>query len=601
MATNTGQWVKGSWISMTSQPQQSTWYSTPISTGQTQASSQSTWLVNSIRETKRQKDEIRASIGTSQNAQRNSSTMSLYSQSLTSTSEPLKKQYEVSSKFSELASMIVQAGKDKWYDITWSDSEIVWTYLNSNPDRWEAMYNFTHWKIDAEDFAIQMGWMKEEEKQLMSPAPWVAPTAVWIWWAWVWAYGINKLWQAIEWWWDKLYSAPIDPSINEAKKIQASKVSLKDAEAELKSAKSKLAAAKKSWKWVKEAQQLADLAESKVNAAKWTKVRTVASTLKDYNVGWWITEWWTAESRWVQAKHEANQIFKQTIEPALEKSTAKVNVQNLINELSDDVERLAKNDPDKLKAYKSAFKDLKKSYSGKEFAEYSMKAAQTLKSWLQWRTPQKFWKGKEITNELQELKWILSTKLKNVIHSNLTKEIWEDSAKMYLDYANLSKYADDMAKASTNAWMKQWFGSFTNTVRHKLTDWAFHKIWLTLDKAWKMLQDVTNYKVWLNKADGLINTVKKNPKVLLKSLKAITPWSLVAPDFSYSNFKENTPWWEKLKRWVDKNWGSEITENEWKWLLGEEWYSLVDENWNNTLEDKWWTEEWILVLLDSLE
>lgn len=254
MATNTWQWVKGSWISMTSQPQQSTWYSTPISTGQTQASSQSTWLVNSIRETKRQKDEIRASIGTSQNAQRNSSTMSLYSQSLTSTSEPLKKQYEVSSKFSELASMIVQAGKDKWYDITWSDSEIVWTYLNSNPDRWEAMYNFTHWKMDAEDFAIQMGWMKAPEKE----KAWFWTNVVW------WAYDsatwiprmIAKYWaDAIGWVAKKLWvdEDRVDYLVNDYKNYLDEEWSAKALGADTDSATYKVS------KWVSDLAQTAAL------------------------------------------------------------------------------------------------------------------------------------------------------------------------------------------------------------------------------------------------------------------------------------------------------------------------------------------------------
>jgi hypothetical protein len=41
---------------------------------------------------------------------------------------------------------------------------------------------------------------------------------------------------------------------------------------------------------------------------------------------------------------------------------------------------LAKNDPDKERAYLDALEDLKKSYSDPKFAEYSMKDTQTLKS-----------------------------------------------------------------------------------------------------------------------------------------------------------------------------------------------------------------------------
>ncbi|MBO7696183.1 MAG: hypothetical protein J6T10_26405 [Methanobrevibacter sp.] len=64
----------------------------------------------------------------------------------------------------------------------------------------------------------------------------------------------------------------------------------------------------------------------------------------------------------------------------MEKSTSTINVQGLIDDLTKDIADLAKNDPDKLKAYEDALESLKESYSDGKFANYSLKDSQTLKS-----------------------------------------------------------------------------------------------------------------------------------------------------------------------------------------------------------------------------
>ena len=367
-----------------------------------------------------------------------------------------------------------------------------------------------------EEFLYEM-WLKSKTTK---KAKRIA-TQVWVG-AWIiaWAdatlYGAWKLSEKIG---EKVYEFPIDSSMQEAKKINQAWTKVMDAEEAVKDAKADLKVAKKTWEWVEEAQEALETAEKNLKTAKWKKVVKVADTAREYNVWGWILEWWTAESRWIQASSKANQIFKKTIEPALEKSTAKINVQELINWLEEDIQQLAKNDPDKLAAYWDALEDLKASYKDPKFANYSMKDTQTLKSWLQGRTPQKFYKGKEITNELQELKWILWSKLTNAVHTNLTKEIWEDSAKLYKDYANLKEYAGNMVKQSTNAWLKAWFWNFWSTTFHKLTDGASAKVWLLLNKWWKWVAKAT----WVEKAVNTVwdvwNYVVKNGKKFMKATK----------------------------------------------------------------------------------
>lgn len=357
---------------------------------------------------------------------------------------------------------------------------------------------------------------KEENKKWKRIA-----TGIWVG-AWLLAWADATLywaWKLAEKVWEKVYEFPIDPSMQEARKINQAWTKIADAEEAVKDAKADLKTAKKTGEWIEEAEKAVADAEKDLVKAKWKKVVTVADTAREYNVWEWILEWWTAESRGIQASSKANQIFKKIIEPALEKSTAKINVQKLIEWLAEDIKEIAKNDPDKLEAYNDALKDLKKSYKAKEFANYSMKDAQTLKSWLQGRTPQKFYKWKEITNELQELKGILGSKLSKEIHTNLSNEIWENSAKLYKDYANLKEYAGNMVKQSTNAWLKAWFWNFWSTTFHKLTDGASAKVWLLLNKWWKWVAKAT----WVEKAVNTVwdvwNYTVKNGKQFMKATK----------------------------------------------------------------------------------
>jgi len=395
----------------------------------------------------------------------------------------------------EVIKGMMEEMQDKWVDI-----DLYNKYLES----WDK------------EFLYKMWYEKRPSNKWKKIA-----TQIWVWAGILWTIDVGLYWAGAlsEQVGKKIYDLPIDSSVQEARQVQRAWVQVKDAEIAVKDAKADLKVAKKTWEWVEEAEKSLANAEKELEATKNKKVVKVADTAREYNVWEWVLEGWSAESRWIQARSKANQIFKKTINPALENSKSTVNVQELINSLEDDIQQLAKNDPDKLAAYGDALEDLKASYKDPKFANYSMKDTQTLKSWLQGRTPQKFWKWKEITNELQELKWKLSSKLTNAVHSNLTKEVGEDTAKLYKDWHNLTQYADDMAKQSTNAWLKQGFWNFWSSAYHKLTDWASAKVWLLLNKGWKGVKKAT----WIEKAvDSLWdvwNYVVKNGKKFFKATK----------------------------------------------------------------------------------
>lgn len=451
----------------------------------------------------------------------------LYTSWLSSTNPEISKQCTKAVRVGQIAEWIrdyFSKPENWWEDYSnIEDVPLVDNYISLNPDRKAQLYDYVledNQICDPTQLYTDMGWIEEDNE---SP---ISTTDIWIW-VWIWTtvwltdaalYWAGKLWQRG---WKQIYNIPIDKTMKESNKLISAWANIKDAEVAVNDAKLALKKAKSIWEWVEDAQKaLATAQDTLKNAkAKWKSIRTIWDTAMEYDIWGWLTEWWTAQSRWIQARHEANQIFKRTIAPALENSKATINVQELINWLADDIKEIAKNDPDKLNAYNEALESLKDSYKWEEFAKYSLKDSQTLKSWLQWRTPQKFWKWQEITNELQELKWLLSNKLKNAVHSELTKEIWEDSAKLYLDRANLDAYSKSMAKQATNAWLKQGFWNFWSSTFHNLTDWAFAKWWLLLDKVGKWLETVTNPKKIAQWAWDVWNYIVKNGKNFLKATK----------------------------------------------------------------------------------
>lgn len=186
MATNTGQYIKWLGVSMYGTPSQQS-NSSMMSTWNQSTS----WLLSSIRNTQAMKEQEKQRIETAQSTQRTNDTVSLYGQSLMSTSEPLKKQYSVSSRGSELASMIVEMGKEKGVTYTWNDKEVIDSYLKQNPWQSKALYDFTHWNQKSEDFALKMWWIDETALQKAADfTVWVAQSP-WKWW-------YNLMWKWID-------------------------------------------------------------------------------------------------------------------------------------------------------------------------------------------------------------------------------------------------------------------------------------------------------------------------------------------------------------------------------------------------------------------
>jgi len=302
---------------------------------------------------------------------------------------------------------------------------------------------------------------------------------------------------------------------------------------------------------------------------------------------WWF---WTRSMIGEQAEAGASDLWQTKVQPLLNKAKTTVNVQGAIKELKSNLERMAKQDPDKLKEYQQAFEELTTAYADPKYANMSLKDLQDLKSWLQQRTPAKFfkWWWVELTDAYRELRGQLSSKLAWKLHSALSKDYWAESAKLYKDYANLQWLSEIWPKALTEWGRKWWFGGFidfvTNTLATPITS-TTGKALYKWGNLLKMPQKLVN--LWLKAA---VNSWWKLVKSLVKGWKvfslfedgSLIPWSptnLVAP---VNPITYNEKDFIKIK-WL---WGMQVQKDKLKFnkSLGKKvvetdlWY--IDENWN---------------------
>lgn len=185
---DTWQWVKGSWISLTgntSNTSQNTSFWTSarttnlMSTGSQTTTGSSAW--DRANQISTGKSEIMSRSSTMQENNRTSDSFNLYEKSLTSTSEPLKNQYKLASRSSDIASMIVSVGKDKWYNITGTDKEVINNYLKGEPEAWDKFHEYMHGDQDIKDFAVEMWWIEKPKGNiLVNSLWWVVETVAWI-------------------------------------------------------------------------------------------------------------------------------------------------------------------------------------------------------------------------------------------------------------------------------------------------------------------------------------------------------------------------------------------------------------------------------------
>ena len=132
---------------------------------------------------KQQKQQIDTEYEQQQSAKMENDTLNLYKSWIEATDKATKEKYNIASRTNLVAEMISSAAKDNWYELTWNAYDVVDSYLQGFPQNYQAIYDFTRWDQDPEDFAVQMWWIQKPEKEsstLSNIVWWAYDSATWI-------------------------------------------------------------------------------------------------------------------------------------------------------------------------------------------------------------------------------------------------------------------------------------------------------------------------------------------------------------------------------------------------------------------------------------
>lgn len=132
---------------------------------------------------KQQKQQIDAEYEQQQSAKMENDTLNLYKSWIEATDKATKEKYNIASRTNLVAEMISSVAKDNWYELTWNAYDVVDSYLQGFPQNYQAIYDFTRWDQDPEDFAVQMWWIEKPEKDagfFTNVVWWAYDSATWI-------------------------------------------------------------------------------------------------------------------------------------------------------------------------------------------------------------------------------------------------------------------------------------------------------------------------------------------------------------------------------------------------------------------------------------
>lgn len=279
-----------------------------------------------------------------------------------------------------------------------------------------------------------------------------------------------KTWSAIKKWWEALYKTAIKPTADEARML-----------------------IKASARWI-------------------TPPTTRADTALKYGISGTEKQLWV---KWIRA---SDKIFQETINPAIEKSKALHNIDDIFaiveKQISSEWSALRKQE---LMEWLQA---LKKDFATTGKKQFTTKDLQLEKSSLDQFTPAKIFKWKDVAQGYNQVKNTLANIMREQVREDLGK-VWVKNAKeLYKDWANLTQLEDIGVKWITENWMRWWYWGFWTTIYDKLATPIkttggkyIYKLWNWIEYVWPKWLDTLEkflkskgYKV----TDWVITNLWKN-------------------------------------------------------------------------------------------
>lgn len=159
----------------------------------------------------------------------------------------------------------------------------------------------------------------------------------------------------------------------------------------------------------------------------------------------------------VQAKRAQGKIWNSVVEPALDQSTDKVDMNNFFQTASDQISKNT-NDPTREKMLQNALESVKEDFGNVD--NVSMKQLQKYKEgWAEF-VPEKSYKGQPIAGALNEVRSVLADSARQQIYNSLGDNV----KQAYLDYGNLSGITKLGQKAMAGSGFKGGAGQLAHSL-----------------------------------------------------------------------------------------------------------------------------------------
>ena len=159
----------------------------------------------------------------------------------------------------------------------------------------------------------------------------------------------------------------------------------------------------------------------------------------------------------VEARRQNQQLYKTTIEPALQSSDAVVTKDELFAPIVERINTTA--EPGRKKALQEAFEAIQEEYAN--VTQYDLVTAQKVKQGLDEFTPEKVFRGKSIASEYRTLQNDMANAIRRKTYDSLADV---NIRKAYIDYGNLKELEKVGVKAISESGTKGGFGGFWSTM-----------------------------------------------------------------------------------------------------------------------------------------
>lgn len=218
----------------------------------------------------------------------------------------------------------------------------------------------------------------------------------------------------------------------------------------------------------------------------------------------------------VQGVREANKIFTKTIEPALKKSKAVHNVDDLFSQVQTQIagEKSALRKQELMEGLKVLKAEFKK--TGK--TKFTTADLQAEKSMLDKFTQSKIFKGKEVAQGYNQVKNTLANVMRNQVREDLAKTGVKNAKELYRDYSNLAELEKIGIKWITEWGLRGGTGTFLSTIYDALATPIKTVGGKTLYKVWEWLQ--FTWPAWITSIKDLAK--KAGYKLVGDTLQKIT-------------------------------------------------------------------------------